>query len=129
MEDDVKFDDLRDSTEEIVEKKYFKEIPTFIISAIITFISLILLPIYTKFYKISSKSGKSNINAPLVMFYYILYIGMFIFEILVPIRLYIRDIKEEKKKFTNLTRGTLFACFISLFVIVFLLILYTLMIF
>ena len=117
---DVSFKDFKnpDEIEVKKEKKTFEELPTFFISAAFIAIALVLLPVFTALNTVKKNSGYNGGHIFLIVMIMMLYLAMFITEILVPLRFYIRHLKE-RKYFTGLARTVVGVCIFTLFVIVF----------
>ena len=102
------------------EKKGLSEIPTFFISAAIIAISLFLLPLFTKYKGMDESSGAYNLVYFFSVVGIILLIVMATFEILVPLRFYLRFAKRRGDK-NGIVYTTIGVCIFTVFICAFML--------
>lgn len=114
---ELKFDNYEKVDE---EKKGLSEIPTFFISVAFIAISLLLLPLFTKF------KGMDETNDAYNIFYFFSIVGMIlimtmaIVEIIIPLRYYLRFSKRRGDK-NGIVYTTIGVCIFTIFVCAFML--------
>ena len=110
------------------EKKGLSELPTFFISAAFIAISLLFLPLFTKYKGMDEKSNAYNLFYFFSVVALILIFVMAVIEILIPLRYYLRFAKRRGDK-NGIVYTTIGVCGFTIFVCAFMLFLGFLLVF